>query len=238
MTGAGNGEQKLSKTGIPGLDDVLHGGLVPNRLYLVDGNPGAGKTTLALQYLLEGVAQGERCLYITLSETKDELVAGAVSHGWSLDKIDIVELIDSAENLDGDAQITMYSPAEVELSETVKRILEAVERINPSRVAFDSLSELRLLAQNSLRYRRQILALKQFFTGRHCTVLLLDDCTSEGSDLQLQSIAHGVINLEQLAPIYGAERRRIRVLKLRGPLTAGAITISRSARRGWRSFPA
>jgi circadian clock protein KaiC len=205
-----------SATGIPGFDDVLNGGLVSHRLYLIDGNPGAGKTTLALQYLLEGVKAGEKCLYITLSETKEELSAGAASHGWSLDDIEIIELIASESDLDGESQVTMYHPSEVELTETTRRVLDAVEKTNPSRVVFDSLSELRLLAQNSLRYRRQILALKQFFIGRKCTVLLLDDRTSEGSDLQLQSIAHGVVALDQLSPVYGAERRRLRVMKLRG----------------------
>src|SRR6185436_9905093 len=128
----------------------------------------------------------------------------------------IVELIADERDLDGDTQVTMYPPSEVELNETTNKVLAAVERVNPSRVVLDSLSELRLLAQNSLRYRRQILALKQFFIGRRCTIVLLDDRTSEGSDLQLQSIAHGVISLEQLAPIYGAERRRLRVIKFRG----------------------
>ena len=132
---------------------------------------GAGKTTLSLQYLIEGVKAGEKCLYITLSETKEELIAGAKSHGWSLDGIEIVELIADEKDLDSDAQVTMYPPSEVELTETTKRILDAVERINPSRVIFDSLSEMRLLAQSSLRYRRQILALKQFFIGRNCTVI-------------------------------------------------------------------
>src|SRR5690349_12238662 len=205
-----------SRTGIPGLDDVLGGGLTPHRLYLVDGNPGSGKTTLALQYLLEGIKQGEKCLYITLSETKEELSAGAASHGWSLDGVEIVELVAEESDLDGESQVTMYHSSEVELTETTRRVLDAVEKTNPSRIVFDSLSELRLLAQNSLRYRRQILALKQFFIGRKCTVLLLDDRTSEGSDLQLQSIAHGVVSLDQLAPVYGAERPRLRVMKLRG----------------------
>lgn len=205
-----------SKTGIPGLDDVLHGGFIADRLYLVDGNPGAGKTTLSLQYLLEGIKQGEKCLYITLSETKEELTAGAASHGWSLDDIEIVELIAEEHDFGADSQVTMYPAAEVELQETTKRILEAVERVDPNRVVFDSLSELRLLAQSSLRYRRQILALKQFFVGRACTAILLDDKTSEGSDVHLQSIAHGVISLEQLAPLYGANRRRLRVIKMRG----------------------
>ncbi len=205
-----------SKTGVVGLDDILNGGLIPDRLYLVDGDPGAGKTTLALQYLLQGKAEGERGLYVTLSETKEELQAVAKSHGWSLDGIEIVELVAKESDLVSDSQLTMYHPSEVELSETTKAVLEAVDRTKPARVVFDSLSELRLLAQNSLRYRRQILALKQFFVGRGCTVLLLDDRTAEGMDTQLQSIAHGVISLEQLAPLYGAERRRLRVMKFRG----------------------
>jgi circadian clock protein KaiC len=210
-----------TRTGIPGIDDILNGGLIADRLYLVEGDPGAGKTTLALQFLLEGMKLGEKCLYIALSETKDELCAGAESHGWSLDGIEILELAATEKDLLVDTQVTMYSPSEVELSETTKTVLEVFERLQPKRVVFDSLSELRLLAQSSLRYRRQILALKQFFTGKACTVLLLDDGTSEGPDLQLQSIAHGVITLEQLSPDYGAERRRIRVLKLRGSAYRG-----------------
>jgi circadian clock protein KaiC len=211
-------DQKIarSRTGIPGLDDVLNDGLIPNRLYLIEGNPGAGKTTLALQYLREGVRAGEKCLYFTLSETRDELKSGAASHGWSLDGIEIVELIADEKDLSSDSHVTMYHPSEVEFSETTKSMLEAVERVNPRRVIIDSLSELRLLAQNSLRYRRQILALKQFFIGKQCTVLMLDDGTSGGSDLQLHSLAHGVISLEQLAPLYGAERRRLRIIKFRG----------------------
>lgn len=226
-----------SSTGIPGLDEVLGGGFLPHRLYLVDGNPGSGKTTLSLQYLLEGVKQGERCLCITLSETKDELIAGAASHGWSLDGIDIVELVSDEHDFSSDAQVTMYPAAEVELQETTKRILDAVQRIDPSRVVFDSLSELRLLAQSSLRYRRQILALKQFFVGRACTALLLDDKTSEGSDLHLQSIAHGVISLEQLAPLYGANRRRLRVMKMRGSDFRGGFHDFTITRGGLRVFP-
>ncbi|HVX10037.1 MAG TPA: ATPase domain-containing protein [Pirellulales bacterium] len=226
-----------SKTGIAGLDDVLCGGLLPNRLYLVDGNPGSGKTTLSLQYLMEGVSRGEKVLYITLSETKEELLAGAASHGWSLDGIEIVELIDSQNGLDGDGQVTMYPTAEVELHETTRRILAAVEKTNPSRVIFDSLSEMRLLAQSSLRYRREILALKQFFNGRDCTAMLLDDRTSEGSDLHLQSIAHGVISLEQLAPLYGADRRRLRVIKMRGTDFRGGYHDFNIVRGGLRVFP-
>ena len=204
------------QTGVPGLDDILNGGLIPHRLYLVDGTPGAGKTTLALQFLREGARLGEKCLYITLSETKEELLAGADSHGWTLEGVEIVELTAREHDLDGEAEVTMYHPSEVELSETTRRVLDAVERANPTRVVFDSLSEVRLLAQSSLRYRRQILALKQFFIGRKCTVILLDDQTAEAADLQLQSIVHGVITLEQRAPVYGAARRRARVVKFRG----------------------
>ena len=182
---------QICPTGVPGLDTILSGGLIPGRLYLLDGDPGAGKTTFALQYLLEGVSSGEKCLYVTLSETREELEAGARSHGWSLHGIDVVELVADAEDLDGESDLTMLNPSEVELTETTRKVLVAVEELKPTRMVFDSLSELRLLAQNSLRYRRQILALKQFFVGRDCTVLLLDDRTAEGPDLQLHSIAHG-----------------------------------------------
>lgn len=212
---------RRSSTGVSGLDDVLHGGLIPDRLYLLEGDPGAGKTTLAIQFLLQGVKNGEKCLYITLSETKEELAAGAASHGWSLEGINVIELISENGEAVEQSQVTMYHPSEVELSETTRRVLDAVNRFNPSRIVFDSLSEMRLLAQNSLRYRRQILALKQYFIGRRCTVLLLDDGTSEGHDLQLQSIAHGVISLQQLAPVYGKERRRLCVQKLRGSAFRG-----------------
>lgn len=189
---------------------------MPRRLYLVEGDPGAGKTTLSLQYLREGVKNGEKCLYITLSETKEELLAGAKSHDWSLDGIEIMEMVADESDLDGQSQVTMFSASEVELALTTQKILDMVARVNPSRVVFDSLSELRLLAQSSLRYRHQILALKHFFIGKNCTVILLDDHTSEGSDLQLQSIAHGVISMEQHAPSYGGAKRRLRVIKLRG----------------------
>lgn len=216
-----NSQTPRAATGVPGLDDILHGGLLPHRLYLLDGDPGAGKTTLSLQFLFEGLRQKERCLYITLSETREELIAGAASHGWSLEGIEIIELIAEEKDLDGESMVTMYHPSEVELSETTRKVLDAVDRTNPNRVVFDSLSELRLLAQSSLRYRRQILALKQYFVGRKCTVVLLDDKTSESHDLQLQSIAHGVISLEQLAPLYGKERRRLRVMKLRGSAYRG-----------------
>jgi circadian clock protein KaiC len=225
------------KTGIEGLDDVLGGGFIPSRLYLIEGNPGSGKTTLALQFLLEGRRNGEHGLYLTLSETKEELIAGAASHGWSLDGIEIVELATKDSAFASDNHLTMFNPSEVELSETTMAVLAAVERSNATRVAFDSLSEMRLLAQSSLRYRRQILALKQFFIGRDCTVLLLDDCTSDGSDLQLQSIAHGVVSLSQLSPDYGAERRRLRIAKFRGTTFRGGYHDFIIARGGLRVFP-
>lgn len=203
-------------SGIEGLDDIFDGGFRGNRLYLIEGMPGSGKTTLALQFLLGGVARGESVLYFTLSETREELEEVAESHGWSLEGITIRELVPSENTLHPEAQYTMFHPADVELSETTNAILEDVERTKPTRVVFDSLSELRLLAGSALRYRRQILALKQYFAGRQCTVLLLDDLTSEDRDLQVQSIAHGVLLLEQLNPEYGAERRRLRVIKFRG----------------------
>jgi circadian clock protein KaiC len=224
-------------TGVDGLDDILNGGLLSHRLYLVDGNPGSGKTTLGLQFLLDGIKRGERCLYITLSETAEELTMSAESHGWSMEGIEIVEMISNQEDLEAEAQVTMYHPAEVELNETTARILKAVEKINPQRVVFDSLSELRLLAQHSLRYRRQILSLKQFFVGRRCTVLLLDDRTAEGNDLQLQSIAHGVISLEQNFPAYGATRRKLSILKFRGSTYRGGYHDFSIERGGLNIFP-
>jgi circadian clock protein KaiC len=205
-----------AKTGIVGLDEILHGGLIPARLYLVDGNPGAGKTTLALQFLQEGVSAGERCLYVTLSETAEELKAGAHSHEWSLAGIEIVELIADESEFDGESQLTMFHASEIDLTETTRKVLEAIQRVNPRRLVFDSLSELRLLAQSSLRYRRQILAFKQFLVGRDCTVLMLDDRTSEPGDIQLQSIAHGVLSLDYRAPPYGRARREMQILKFRG----------------------
>ncbi|MGZ3451408.1 MAG: ATPase domain-containing protein [Polyangiales bacterium] len=213
------------RTGIDGLDDILGGGLPPNRVYLIEGNPGVGKTTLALQFLLEGVRNGERCLYVTLSETAEELRAVAASHGWTLEGVEIHEL-STGEHLSEDSDNTLFHPSEIELGETTRAILSRVSEKQPQRVAFDSLSELRLLAQQPLRYRRQILALKQFFVGRNCTVLLMDDRTSESGDPQLQSIVHGVIQLDAHPPTYGAERRRLLVRKLRGV----------SFRSGWHDY--
>ena len=227
----------FSATGITGLDDVLGGGLTPHRLYLIEGDPGSGKTTLGLQYLLAGRDRREAGIYVTLSETREELQAVARSHGWSLDGIEIVELVASEQELDPENQYTMFQPAEMEMSTTTQAILSQVERVKPRRVVLDSLSEMRLLAQNALRYRRQVLALKQFFTGRECTVLLLDDKTSENHDLQLQSIAHGVISLERLAPEFGAERRRLRVAKLRGQKFRGGFHDFNIATGGLVVFP-
>lgn len=224
-------------TGIRGLDDVLGGGLTPNRLYLLEGMPGSGKTTLAFQFLMEGVKQGERVLYITLSETEEEIRAVARTHGWSFDGIDVRELVPTQDSLDPDEQYTMFHPSEVELSDTTRKILADVERIRPSRLVFDSLSELRLLAGNPLRYRRQILALKHYFSGQQCTVLLLDDLTGEGHDLQVQSIAHGVLLLQQVVPEYGKQRRRLSVLKYRGKEFRGGYHDYVIKRGGLDVFP-
>ena len=202
-------------TGIPGLDELLRGGLTPNRMYLIEGSPGTGKTTLALQFLLTGRDRGESTLYVTLSETANELKAIATSHGWSLDGVELFQLAQS-EGLKPEDQYTLYHPAEVELGDTVRAILETIERLQPTRVVLDSLSELKLLARDPLRYRRQILALKEFFAGRECTVLLLDDMTAGGADLQVESVAHGVILLETLPFEYGRARRRTRIVKIRG----------------------
>jgi circadian clock protein KaiC len=228
---------RAAATGIEGLDDVLGGGFRANRLYLIEGVPGSGKTTLSLQFLQEGVRLGEAVLYITLSETEEELREVADSHGWSLEGISIRELVPSETALHPEEQYTMFHPADVELSETTKTILADVEKVKPARVVFDSLSELRLLAGNPLRYRRQILALKQFFAGRHCTVMLLDDLTATDRDLQVQSIAHGVVLLEQLNPEYGAERRRLRVVKFRGVKFRGGYHDYTIQRGGLEVFP-
>ena len=195
-------------TGVSGLDDILGGGLTRDRIYLVEGTPGSGKTTLALQFLLKGRELGESGLYITLSETEHELKAAAASHGWSLDGIDLFELV-SEEGLDPDSEQSVLHPSDVELGETTRGVMRQVEQTKPLRVVFDSLSEMRLLAQNPLRHRRQILALKHFFATRRCTVLLLDDQTAEDGDLQLHSIAHGVISLRRMTQEYGAQRRQL-----------------------------
>jgi len=203
-----------ASTDIAGLDQLLRGGLPLQRLHLVEGDPGTGKTTLALQFLLSGRKRGERTLYVTLSETSRELAAVAKSHGWSLEGVELFELTPTGGRTDD--QYTLYHPAEIELTEMVKRILDVTEQVNPSRVVLDSLSEMRLLARDPLRYRRQVLGLKEYFAGRHSTVLMLDDRTSAANDLQLQSIAHSVVRLEQIASEFGRSRRRLRIVKVRG----------------------
>jgi circadian clock protein KaiC len=202
--------------GVEGLDDVLGGGLPRNRVYLVQGDPGVGKTTLALQFLMEGVRLGENTLYITLSETKEELAMVAESHGWDLGKIHLFELSSMQESLKGETESTFFHPSEVELNRTTQALLAEVERVKPLRVVFDSLSEMRMLAETPLRYRRQILQLKQFFAGRKCTVLLLDDCSAGARDLQIESIAHGVLTLHRSSPDYGIARRQLVIQKIRG----------------------
>jgi circadian clock protein KaiC len=210
------------RTGIEGLDHVLMGGLPRNRLYLIEGDPGVGKTTVALQFLREGVASKERTLYITLSETKEEIEAVAKSHGWSLDGVAMFELSALEQLLTIDAENTIFRSSDVELGEITQVLQRRIDEVAPDRLVFDSLSELRLLAQNALRYRREVLSLKTFFSTKKCTVILLDDRTSDPGDQQLQSIAHGVITLEQVAPDYGGDRRRLRVAKLRGaPFRSG-----------------
>jgi len=202
-------------TGVQGLDEILGGGLTPSRVYLVEGPPGAGKTTLALQFLLEGQRHGDTGLYVTLSETSRELRSVAATHGWLLDGLTLVELL-SDEGLNPEYEQTVLHPAEVELGETVKGVMSKVEQLRPARLVFDSLSELRLLSQSPLRYRRQLLALKRFLGNRQCTVLLLDDETSEAGDVQLHSLAHGVISLNQITHEYGGQRRRLHIVKMRG----------------------
>ncbi|MET4174425.1 circadian clock protein KaiC [Bradyrhizobium sp. LA2.1] len=238
-TVADSAPRELSRisTGSAGLDDILGGGFDANRMYLYEGQPGTGKTTIALQFLLRGVRDGERVLYISLSETKRELDVVAQRHGWTLDGIDIFELVPPETTLDPERELTVFHPAEMELSETTGLIFREVERVNPNRVVLDSLSELRLLAQNPLRYRRQVLALKHFFTNRNCTVVLLDDLSSSQDDLQLHSIAHGVVMLEQVAIDYGAERRRLRVIKMRGIRFRGGFHDFTIERGGLQIFP-
>ena len=223
-------------TGVPGLDDVLGGGLPRHHLHLVEGTPGSGKTTLSLQFLLEGAARGEKGLYITLSESADELRTVAASHGWSLEAIPIFQLIDD-KGLTPEAEQSIFHPSELELGETMRNLIHVIDQEKPVRVVFDSLSELRLLAQNSLRYRRQILALKHYFLTCQCTVLMLDDMTSGPGDLYLHSIVHGVISLETTVQEYGIERRRLRVIKMRGVKYAGGAHDTKLDTGGMAVYP-
>jgi circadian clock protein KaiC len=223
--------------GIAGLDEVTAGGLTRGRLFLLEGSPGTGKTTIATQFLMAGAAVGESSLYITLSETEDELRAGAASHGWSLDGIDLFELVPPESLLDDEQQQSLLYSADLELGETTKRIFEAFEKTRPERVVLDSLSEIRLLAQSSLRYRRQILALKHYFARSGATVLMLDDLSAEANDRTMHSVAHGVIRLEELSPEYGSERRRMRVIKYRGQRYRGGLHDFVIDTGGIRVFP-
>lgn len=203
------------QTGIRGLDDILNGGLLRNHFYLVTGDPGTGKTTIAMQFLLDGIRHGEKGFYVTLSESKRELGEMAASHHWSIADLPILEMTPLVDELSPEAQYTVFHPADVELADTVSAVLRKIDEAEPSRIVFDSLSELRMLARDPLRYRRQILGLKRHFSGKNCTVLLLDDRTTEDNDLQLQSIAHGVIMLQSLERDFGVKRRRLEVRKMR-----------------------
>ncbi|MFC7608537.1 ATPase domain-containing protein [Teichococcus aestuarii] len=226
-----------ARTGVPGLDDILSGGLSPGHMFLLEGNPGTGKTTIALRFLLEGAARGEQCLYITLSETARELREGAASHGWSLpDEVSVFELVPPESLLDSAQQQSLLHSSDLELGEATRQIFEAYERVRPTRIVLDSLSEIRLLAQGSLRYRRQILALKHYFARLGGTVLLLDDLTSDTFDKTVHSVVHGVIRLEALSPSYGAERRRLRISKYRGRRSGAASTTSPSRGAACMSF--
>ncbi len=224
-------------TGVPGLDDVLNGGLTSDRLYLVEGEPGTGKTTLALQFLNEGRRHGESTLYITLAETAVELRSVAQSHGWSMDGIHIEEIVPDETALDPDQQYTIFHPSEIELGNTTQRILAAIDKYKPRRVVLDSLSELQLLAESPLRYRRQVLALKQYLTSRSCTTIFLDDRTALSTDLQVRSVAHAVLTLELADQAYGSERRRLRIVKYRGIAFRGGAHDYRILQGGLHVYP-
>jgi circadian clock protein KaiC len=201
---------------VAGLNEILAGGLPAGQMYLLEGDPGTGKTTLAMQFVMAGLRAGERGLYVTLSESKAELQNSARSHGWEIEELPIAEFVPAEANLNPEQQYTVFHPSEVELAGTIQKLTQLIEKTKPDRLVIDSLSELRLLAADTMRYRRQLLALKHFFAGRDTTVLLLDDRTAVGNDMQLQSIAHGVLRLEKLQRSYGSTRRRIEIIKLRG----------------------
>jgi circadian clock protein KaiC len=240
------GSNPRVSTGSAGLDNILGGGFPKGRLYLVEGDPGAGKTTLALQFAREGVSQGERALYITLSESRADLMNSAQSHGISLEQIEIVELLPNESDLLPEQQYTVFHPAEVELNDRMQRIVKEVQRVRPDRLVIDALSELRMLAKDPLRYRRQILSLKDFMADQECTVILLDDRSSREPDLQLHSVVHGVISMDKVPREYGRTRRQIEVVKLRGTpyregfhdysiVTGGVVVFPRLVAADWRA---
>jgi circadian clock protein KaiC len=232
------GLAKKAAFGIEGLDDITRGGLARGRVFLLEGSPGTGKTTIATQFLLAGAEAGERCLYITLSETDDELRDGAASHGWTIpERFEIFELLPPESLLDEEQRQSLLYSSDLELGETTQRIFEAFERVKPDRVVLDSLSEIRLLAQGSLRYRRQILALKHYFAQNRATVLMLDDLTADMNDKTVHSVAHGVVRLEELSPNYGPDRRRLRVQKYRGLSFRGGYHDFVIGHGGVRVFP-
>lgn len=230
-------DQSSVSTGLANLDYILDGGFESNRCHLIEGQPGSGKTTLAIQFLIAGRDRGERCLFITLAETPLELIQVAGTHGLSLDGIELFECSPPELSLDPEQYQSVVHASELELGETVRSVMAAVSAARPTLVVLDSLSEVRLLAQGALRYRRQVLALKHFFSRQGCTVLLLDDLTVREDDLTLHSIAHGVIRLEQLAMDYGAERRRLRVFKMRGRNFRGGFHDFVIVRGGLNIFP-
>lgn len=229
-------ERQILKTGLEGLDHILAGGLPNRHMYLLEGDPGSGKTTLAMQFLLEGKRNKERCLYIGLSESKNEIRNVAKTHGWNLEGIELFEIL-AKDKLSSESQNTFFHTSEVELGITSQIIIDEVNKVKPQRVVIDSLTELKLLAQDPMKFRRQILMLKQFFLEQDSTVLLLDDKTSSISDQEVKSIVHGIIKLEQLSPEYGAERRRLRVLKLRGVAFRGGYHDFSIRRGGLMVFP-
>jgi circadian clock protein KaiC len=230
-------DRKPCTTGVDGLDEILRGGLPARRLYLLKGNPGVGKTTLALQFLLEGIRCGQRSLYITLSETSDEINSVALSHGWDLSGMDIFELSALEHQLAQEAQNTVFHPSEIELNKTTGILLKRIDDVKPARLVIDSLSELRLLSDTAFRYRRQMLSLKQFLSSRAITVILLDDHAADGGDLHVQSMAHGVFTIEQLESDYGAERRRVKINKLRGLNFVGGFHDAVIEQGGVKIFP-
>lgn len=209
-------DQDPVPTGVPGLDEVLVGGYARGNLHLIEGQPGTGKTTLGLQFLLDGRAKGEQGLYVTLSETKRELLRAARTHGWDLDGIEIFELVPPELTLDPKQDQTILYASDLELGETVNLVRQEVERIRPERVVFDSVSEIRLLSQGSLRYRRQILALKHFLALQNCTTLFLDDLSQIQEETSLHSLVQGVVRLHQTALQFGGDRRRLQISKMRG----------------------